>query len=97
MYAVEHRHQYEQGFSCKERPPSPTPGPVRGGDRQGRHNYKHPITLKRGNRYELCGAIKFDSLLVCRSKSVGFEVNSAEDFKEKETRSDDRFGLPGSS
>merc|ERR1719222_48080 len=79
VYAVEHRHQYEQGFSCKERPPSPTPGPVRGGDRQGRHNYKHPITLKRGNR----------------SKSVGFEVNSAEDFKEKETRSDDRKELVG--
>merc|ERR1719370_1323210 len=79
VYAVEHRHQYEQGFSCKERPPSPTPGPVRGGDRQGRHNYKHPITLKRGNR----------------SKSVGFEVNSSEDFKEKETRSDDRRELVG--
>merc|ERR1719180_631929 len=71
VYAVEHRHWYEQGFSCKERPPSPTPGPVRGGDRQGRHNYKHPITLK------------------------SFEVSSSEDFKEKETRSDDRKELVG--
>ena len=50
VYAVEHRHKYEQGFSCKERPPSPTPGPVRMAERQSRHNYKHPITLKRGNR-----------------------------------------------
>ena len=44
-----------------------------------------------------CGAIKFDFLPVSRSKSVGFEVNSSEDFKEKETRSDDRFSLAASS
>ena len=54
-------------------------GPVRGGDRQARHNFKHPITLNRGNR----------------SKSVGFEVNTSEDFMEKETRSDDRKELVG--
>ena len=42
------------------------------------------------------GEITFDYQPFSRSKSVGFEVNSSEDFKEKETRSDDRFGLPAS-
>eukprot|EP00091_Calanus_sinicus_P002662 TRINITY_DN12755_c0_g1_i1.p1 TRINITY_DN12755_c0_g1~~TRINITY_DN12755_c0_g1_i1.p1 ORF type:complete len:155 (+),score=31.43 TRINITY_DN12755_c0_g1_i1:39-503(+) len=78
VYDVEHKHKFEKGFSCKHRPPSPTPGPVRG---EFKSHFKHPITLPRGR----------DG----RSKSVGYEVDTSDDFKEKETRSNDLKTMVG--
>merc|ERR1712045_979590 len=69
VYEVERKHKFEKGFSCTHRPPSPTPGPVRG---EFKSKFKHPITLPSREQ---------------RSKSVGYEVEIATDFKEKETRS----------
>merc|ERR1712045_982345 len=71
VYEVERKHKFEKGFSCTHRPPSPTPGPVRG---EFKSKFKHPITLPSREQ---------------RSKSVGYEVEIATDFKEKETRSND--------
>merc|ERR1712123_338254 len=78
VYDVEHNHKFEKGFSCKHRPPSPTPGPVRG---EFKSHFKHPITLPRGR----------DG----RSKSVGYEVDTSDDFKEKDTRSSDLKTMVG--
>ena len=77
VYEVERKHKFEKGFSCTHRPPSPTPGPVRG---DFKSHFKHPITLPSRNQ---------------RSKSVGFEVDTSHDFKEKETRSNDLKTMVG--
>jgi len=77
VYEVDHKHKFEKGFSCTHRPPSPTPGPVRG---EYKSHYKHPVTLPARGK---------------RSKSVGFEVETKEDFQEKETRSGDLKTMVG--
>merc|ERR1719431_769932 len=79
VYEVESKHKFKTGFSCKERPPSPTPGPVRG---DFKHNYKHPITLPHQRDMRA-------KSVPC------YEVDKSHHYKTSETHKDDLKKLHG--